>query len=286
MAENIKENFKENNEPTPSLANASGKIMYGMTNDYMFKVVLESNLDILKALICALLHLNASSILNIEVKNPVTPGKSVEDKGFILDIVVLLNNNTILNLEMQLLNFGNWTDRALSYLCRSYDSLLAGQDYTEAMSAVHIGFLDFTLFKDSPEFYATYKMMNIKNHKIYSDKFTLSVVDLTKIDMATDEDKSYGIDAWASLFKATTWEELKAMGTQNAMFNDVAEAMLKFSSNSDVLNQCRKIDDHNRDIQRMRNENAKKDSIIADMSTQLAKQAAEIAALKDALGRT
>jgi chromosome segregation ATPase len=149
-------------------------------------------------------------------------------------------------------------------------------------------------------------MMNIKNHKIYSDKFTLSVVDLTKIDMATDEDKSYGIDAWASLFKANTWEELKAMGTQNAMFNDVAEAMLKFSSNSDVLNQCRKIDDRNRDIQRMRNENAKKDSIIAQQAAtiankdnqimqkdnqlmqkdnQLAELAAQLAALKDALGR-
>jgi predicted RNase H-like nuclease (RuvC/YqgF family) len=83
------------------------------------------------------------------------------------------------------------------------------------------------------------------------------------------------------------------MGTQNAMFNDVAEAMLKFSSNSDVLNQCRKIDDRNRDIQRLRNENyslkqsnAEKDNQIMQKDNQLAELAAQLAALKDALGRS
>ena len=46
---------------------------------------------------------------------------------------------------------------------------------------------------------------------LYSDKLRLSVVDLTKIDMATKEDKAYHIDYWASLFKATTWEEIKML---------------------------------------------------------------------------
>ena len=30
--------------------------------------------------------------------------------------------------------------------------------------------------------------MNVKNHRIYSDKSKLSVVDLTQIEMATEED--------------------------------------------------------------------------------------------------
>ena len=73
---------------------------------------------------------------------------------------------------------------------------------------IHIGFLDYTLFSDCPEFYATYKLFNVKNHHLYSDNLTLSVVDLSRIDLATDEDKSYHIDYWAKLFKATTWEEI------------------------------------------------------------------------------
>lgn len=45
---------------------------------------------------------------------------------------------------------------------------------------------------------------------LYSDKFTLSVADLTHIELSTDEDKAYNIDRWAWLFKSTTWEEFIA----------------------------------------------------------------------------
>jgi predicted transposase/invertase (TIGR01784 family) len=192
----------ENNINT-SYKDATGKIAYGMTNDYMFKIVLESNINVLKSLICALLHLLITDI-TIEVRNPIIPGESVGAKEFILDIKVIMNDNTVINLEMQLRNLGNWIDRSLNYLCRLYDDLSSGQDYNETMSAIHIGFLDFTLFEDKPEFYATYKMMNTKNSNIYSDKFTLSVVDLSRIELATAEDKAYGIDQWAKIFKATT----------------------------------------------------------------------------------
>ena len=38
------------------------------------------------------------------------------------------------------------------------------------------------------------------------------MLDLTQIDMASDEDKAYGIDTWATVFKAKTWEELRMAG--------------------------------------------------------------------------
>jgi predicted transposase/invertase (TIGR01784 family) len=266
-----------------SYKEATGKIAYGLTNDYMFKIVLESNIEILKALICALLHLSTTDIISIDVRNPIIPGKSVGEKDFILDIKIILNNNTVINIEMQLKNLGNWIDRSLNYLCRSYDNLLSGQDYDETMSAIHIGFLDFTLFENKPEFYATYKMMNTKNFNIYSDKFTLSVVDLSKIDLATEEDKTYGIDQWAKLFKAKTWEELRALSEQNTVFENVAETMYRYSCDSDVMEQCRKIEDNKKYVAYLNNKaqnltqenislkasNADKDNIIADLTARL-----------------
>jgi hypothetical protein len=79
---------------------------------------------------------------------------------------------------MQVINQSNWKERSLSYLCRSFDQLYAGDDYQSAGPAIHIGFLDFTHFKEYPEFYTTNMLMNIKNGYIYSDKFSLRVVDL------------------------------------------------------------------------------------------------------------
>ncbi len=86
-------------------------------------------------------------------------------------------------------------------------TLKKGGQYKQVMPAYHIGIVDFSPFPDYPEFYATHKMMNVKKHYIYNDKFTLNVLDLNQIELATDEDKAYQIDYWARLFKAKTWED-------------------------------------------------------------------------------
>ena len=100
-------------------------------------------------------------------------------KEFILDLYITLNNNdTEINLEMQINNLFNWPERSLSYLCRTYDNLCRGQDYHLTKPAIHIEILDFTLFPDTPEFYATYKLMNVRNHHIFNDKFILSAMNV------------------------------------------------------------------------------------------------------------
>lgn len=90
-----------------------------------------------------------------------------------------------------------------------------GQEYQSARPAIHIGFLDYTLFSKCPEFYACYKLINLKNYQIYSDNLTLYVADLSRIDLATDEDRKFHIDKWARLFKTTTWEEIKMIAAND-----------------------------------------------------------------------
>ena len=45
------------------------------------------------------------------------------------------------------------------------------------------------MFPERPEFYATYRLLNVRSHMLYSDKLQLSVLDLTRIDLATTEDR-------------------------------------------------------------------------------------------------
>lgn len=79
--------------------NASGQIPYNMTNDYMFRAVLQSNNKVLRGLICSLLHLSEKKVASVEITNPVILGEAVTDKEFRLDINVVLNNHTLINLE-------------------------------------------------------------------------------------------------------------------------------------------------------------------------------------------
>lgn len=57
-----------------NLEEAHGIIPYGMTNDYMFRAVLQSNEKVLQGLICSLLHLSKREITSIEIINPVILG--------------------------------------------------------------------------------------------------------------------------------------------------------------------------------------------------------------------
>ena len=155
-----------------SYLNATGHIPYGMTNDYMFRLILEKNNYVLKGLICSLLSLTPEKIISVEIQNPILLNETVKDKEFILDIKVLMNDSAIINLEMQMAYMLNWRERSLSYLCRAFDQLSHGQLYDNVKPAIHIGFLNFNPTPDDkPEFYASYKLLNEKTHAAHSDKF-------------------------------------------------------------------------------------------------------------------
>ena len=264
---------------TLALANASGKIPYNMTNDYMFRAVLQKNTKVLAGLVGSLLYLDPET-LDVEIANPIILGESIDDKTFVLDVEVTVNKKTHLDLEMQVINYGNWKERALSYLCRSFDNLTRGSNYIDLAPAVHIGFIDFSLFEDAPEFYATYKMKNIKNNRIYTDKMWLSVVELNSIELATEEDRLHKIDQWAKLFKAKTWEELKAMATMDQYMESAVNTMYELSADRMVKEQCRRRAEYELYQKYQAEENARKDALIAQQRAELADKDAVIAELK------
>ena len=236
----------------PQYLQATGQLPHLLTNDYMFKALLQKNVTALKHLTCSLLHLRPDEVESVEIKNPIVLGKALtedfDSKIFVLDINVLLNNQVLINLEMQVVDYKNWPERAMTYLCRNFDQLSRGDDYIEVKPTIHIGFLDFTLFPEQPEFYATYKMMNVKNHHVFTDKLALSVVNLKHIKLATQEDQEWKIDYWASLFKATTWEELKMLAKQSPILEDAVETIYELTADESIREQCKAREKHIREM--------------------------------------
>ena len=243
--------MKKSNKLSVPYEEATGSPAYGLTNDYMFRAVFQENELARKGLIASILHMNPEYIQSVAIRNPIKLGEQIEDKEFVLDIEVMLNNNHVINLEMQMTNQLNWQDRSLSYLCRSFDQLYKGEEYSEAKPATHIGFLNFTPFPQIPEFNASYKLLNIKNHRLYSDKLSLHVVDLTHIELATDEDKAWKIDYWARLFTATRWEDVKMIAEKDIHMKAAAEEMYVLSADELIQQRCRARDDY------MKNENTR-----------------------------
>ena len=74
--------------------------------------------------------------------------------------------------------------------------------------------------------------------KVFSDKLCLRVVDLTHIDLATEEDKLFEIDRWARLFKATTWEEIKMIAEGNETLMQATQALFECNTDELIRQQC------------------------------------------------
>jgi hypothetical protein len=52
---------------TPIYQSASGPVAIRMTNDYLFKALMQKNLKVCKALTCSLLHLDPETVESAEV---------------------------------------------------------------------------------------------------------------------------------------------------------------------------------------------------------------------------
>ena len=265
----------------------SGALIVPMTNDYLFRALLQRNNHVLKGLICVLLHMEESDISSVIITNPIRLGDSIDNKTFVLDINVILNQHHIINLEMQVINLNNWQDRSLSYLARNFDHLKKGEDYELTHPVIQIGLLDYTLFPDHPEFYSTYQFLNVKNHTLYSDKWRISVLDLSRIDLATEEDRQYQLDYWAALFKAKTWEELQMLAQNNNYFKEASETVYELTQEEQIRQQCLAREDYNRTMKGIENNFAAQKHEIAtlkkdldDANQQLSEKDALIASLQ------
>ena len=229
----------KSNQGSADCKHATGEINIRLVNDFLFRALLQRNNRVLKGLIASLLHMQMDEIQSVTIENEIVLGEHIPDKSFILDIRVLMNDSSLINLEMQVINQQNWVERSMSYLCRCFDNIPKGEDYIDVKPVVQIGLLDYTLFPESPEFYASYYLMNEKSHQIYSDKLHLCVLDLTHIELATEEDKRYGIDHWARLFKSHTWEELKMLAEKNPIIDEAASTIYSISQDSIMLEKIR-----------------------------------------------
>ncbi|MDE5697459.1 MAG: Rpn family recombination-promoting nuclease/putative transposase [Lachnospiraceae bacterium] len=288
-AANIQMLYTDKRTTEQTLETVNGKIMYNMTNDYMFRAVLQTNKRVLAGIVGALLHVDPES-LDVEIQNPVILGQSFENKDFILDINVSINNSSRLNLEMQIVNYGSWKERSLSYLCRSFDNVCKGQDYITVEPVIQVSFIDFTLFPESPEFYATYMLQNIKTNRIYTDKLQLSIIELNSIALATAGDRLYKLDKWAAFFKAKTWKELKSMAATNQYMRAAANTIFELSSDENIRELCRRRAEfeayerhQNAEIEHLKRANAALSQSNAALSQSNADKDLEIARLKELL---
>ena len=218
----------------------TGNLDFKMCNDYLFRVLLQADEETLKFIISAFLGVDKDSINSVEILNPIILGENITDKEIHLDVHTLVNNTQEMNFEMQLLPHKGWVERTLLYMCRAFDNINHGDSYLDLKSVWQISFCNFTLFSEAPEFFSTYMLSNAKDGSIYSNKLKISNVNLTRTDLATEDDVKSGLVALARLFKAETWEDLKMVATDNKQVDQAISSAWQLTEDEEIRYQMRK----------------------------------------------
>lgn len=224
----------------------TGALKYTMTNDFLFKAVFQRNQGALEGLLCAMLGFKREEITSLRILNPVQDGMVIDDKAVILDLKLELNDNSIINIEMQVENEGDWEERSLTYLCRDFDQLKKGEDYRAVKKTIHIGILNFTPKGFPARFYTDYFFYHLNTEHRYSDKLAIYVLQLNQLGNEEDERNMPELYHWAQMFRATSWEELHMLAEKNEDVRKCVVEIKELTADERMRMECEAREDYYR----------------------------------------
>lgn len=221
---------KKLNKEKLSYKNATGVIEYTLKSDIVFHYTLQKSKKALIGLVCALRGIKSSDVESITVENPIELNNVAKET--VMDLKLTLNSGVTMNIELQMYTDKFWIPRSILYLCRAYDCIKEGDNYSLLKPTAHYCITDQELFQNDTEFYSKYMLLNIKNHRVYSDYLSINVLELNHTDMATQEDENNDLVYWAKLFKASTWEEMRDLVQDNSDMEEVADLILELNTDN------------------------------------------------------
>ncbi len=172
--------------------------------DYFIKELFHEEI-VLRYFIQDILSLSMEQVRSVRLRNTFLRRSHRKKKLGILDIVADLNDNTKLNIEMQIRFFKAWDKRQLFYLCKLFtEDLLTGQDYSRLCRCIGISLLDFNL-SEREEYHSIYRLRDSAGNE-FSDALEIHVLELKK--QLTGQNH---VDDWIRFFNIETEGDIKML---------------------------------------------------------------------------
>lgn len=214
--------FKNNNLGKPG--ELMSEFLMKPKIDFAFKEIM-MNEQARIGFLSAILKLDPTDIKTTELLNTNLRKLHEDEKQGILDVRILLNNATEIDIEIQLSMLNVWADRALFYLAKMYtEQIRPGQNYSVFKKCVSISILDFILFQEDTEFYSCFHIREDNRHTLYTDKMEFHILELPKLPDELKED-SGDILLWAKFINAERKEEFDMLAEKNVYIESAYEQL-------------------------------------------------------------
>ena len=167
------------------------------------------NETILRYFISAVLAVPPEDIRSIHLKNTFLRKRYRKQKQGILDVLAEMNDNTKINIELQVKHYAYWDRRQLFYLAKMYtEDMKSGENYDRLKRCVSISILDFNLTKRK-EYHHVYRMRDEQGYE-FSDVLEIHILELKK-----KLEESGELEEWLRFFRADCEEDLDMIKTKN-----------------------------------------------------------------------
>lgn len=113
-------------------------------SDIAFKELMRCE-EVRRQFISDVLGILPEEIKSVRLENTFLSRRSRKEKECILDVRILLNDNSKINVELQIRRLAYWDKRSLFYLSKMYtEDLFTGQRYDRLKKCIVISILDFS----------------------------------------------------------------------------------------------------------------------------------------------
>lgn len=162
-------------------------------------------------------------IRSVRIVSPFLRKGSRKQKLGILDLALTLNDDTKMDVELQLRSQRFWVKRNLFYLAHLYaDELWVGENYDKLKKCITISILDFNLVPGA-EYHTVYTLRDKRGREL-TDLFEVHIVELKK-KLSGEEP----VDGWIRLFNAKTKGELDMIKSISAGLFQAVEVLERLS---------------------------------------------------------
>lgn len=196
--------------------------------DYCFKELMQEEC-VRRGFLSALLSVPPESIRDTELLPTHLRQIYGDDKLGILDVRVSMANGVQIDIEIQVAPFPAWPERSLFYLSKVFsEQLKVGEPYGDMKKCIHVGILDFELFRDDEEYYSRFHLWEDSRKRLYTDKFEVHILELPKL--RKHEYPESDLLYWAKFFNGEGKKEFESMSEKNEYIDKAYEKLLHMSA--------------------------------------------------------
>ena len=139
-----------------------------------------------------------------------------------------MNNNTEIDIEIQLAYMKAWADRSTFYVSKMLvEQVGINKKYSNIKKCIGINILDFDYIKDTQRFHTVYHISEDTEHIKYTDILEIHIVELPKLPTNDDGTDLYD---WIKFIKAENKGEFEMLAKQSQYLQKAYETLEEISA--------------------------------------------------------